>query len=61
LDVAVVADVVAAVGQRGGVPGVGPEGVDTDVGQVVQAGAEAGDVAGSVAVGEATYLTCSLA
>ena len=34
VDVAVVGDVVAAVGQRGGVPGGEPEGVDAELGEV---------------------------
>ena len=50
VDGAVVGDVVAAVGHRRGVPGGEPDGVDAEVAQVGQAGADAGEVAGAVAV-----------
>ena len=48
--VAVVGDVVAGVRHRRGVPGVDPERVDAQVGQVGQRGAMPGDVAEPVAV-----------
>ncbi len=55
VDVAVVGDVVAAVGHRRGVPGVEPQGVDAQLGQVRKAGPHAGEITGpvAVAVGEA--------
>jgi hypothetical protein len=55
VDAAVVDDVVPGVGHRRGVPGVDPDGVDPEVGEVGQAGADARDVADpvAVAVGEA--------
>src|SRR5690606_6530329 len=49
-DRAVVGDVVAAVGQRRRVPGVDPDGVDAEPGEVVELAAQAGDVAGAVTV-----------
>ena len=45
LDVAVVGDVVAGVGHRRRVPGVEPDRVDAQLGQVRQVGAHAGQVA----------------
>ncbi len=51
VDGPVVGDVVAAVGHRGGVPGVEPEGVDAELGEVGQLGADTGEVSGAVAVG----------
>src|SRR5690606_1605724 len=51
VDPAVVGDVVAAVGHRGGVPGGEPERVDAEVPQVGQARADAREVAHAVAVG----------
>ena len=58
IDRAVVRDVVAGVGQRRRVPGVEPERVDAEPGQVRQARADTGQVAGAVAVGvgEAAYV-----
>ena len=55
VDDAVVGDVVAAVGERREVPRREPDGVDAEVAQVGQPGADAGEVAGpvAVAVGEA--------
>ena len=51
VDGAVVGDVVAAVGERRGVPRVVPDGVDAEVAEVAEAGAHAGEVADAVAVG----------
>ena len=51
VDAAVVADVVAAVGERGGVERRQPDGVDPEVGQVAQPAADTGEVADAVAVG----------
>ena len=58
VDGAVVGDVVAAVGQRRRVPGVEPDGVDAEVLEVAAGGADAGEVAGAVAVrvGEAAQV-----
>jgi hypothetical protein len=49
-DVAVVGHVVAAIGQWRRIPGVDPDGVDAELGQVWQAVPKAGDVADAVAV-----------
>ena len=51
LDVAVVADVVAGVRHRRRVERADPHGVDAQLAQVRQAGADAGQVADAVAVG----------
>ena len=51
IDRPVVGDVVAAVGERRGVPGVVPDGVDAEVAEVAEPGAHAGEVADAVAVG----------
>ena len=50
VDAAVVADVVAAVGERRGVPGSDPQGVDAERLQVGEPGQQAGEVAVAVAV-----------
>ncbi len=50
VDVAVVVDVVAAVGQRGRVEGAEPDGLDTERRQVRHALGDAGQVADAVAV-----------
>ncbi len=51
VDGAVVGDVVAGVGLRGGVEGAQPHGVDAQFGQVGQPGADAGQVTHAVPVG----------
>ena len=58
VDGAVVGDVVAGVGLRGGVEGAEPDGVDAQVAQVRQPAADAGQVphAVAVAVGEAARI-----
>ncbi len=50
VDHPVVGDVVAAVLHRGQVPGVEPQGVDAEFGEVGEAGPDAREVAGAVAV-----------
>jgi hypothetical protein len=50
VDGAVVGDVVAAVGHRREVPGVEPQGVHAEFGEVGQPGADAREVSGAVAV-----------
>ena len=50
-DVAVVGDVVAAVGERRRVPRAHPDGVDAELGEVGQPLDDAGHVAGAVTVG----------
>ena len=50
LDVSVVGHVVAGVGHRRRVPGVDPQRVDAEIGEVGQPSAQARDVAGAVAV-----------
>ena len=50
VDVAVVVDVVAAVGQRRGVEGAQPHGVDAELAQVVDLARDAAQVADAVAV-----------
>lgn len=49
VDVAVVGDVVAVVGLRGGVEGAQPDPVDTQLLQVRQSGADSGEIADAVA------------
>jgi len=51
VDVAVVVDVVATIGQRGGVERAQPHRVDAQAGQVIDAGENAAEVADPVAVG----------
>ena len=51
VDVAVVGDVVAAVGERRHVPRGEPDGVDPEVAQVAEPRAHAGEIADAVAVG----------
>ena len=51
VDVAVVGDVVAAVGERRRVPGTHPDRVDTELGEVRQPVDDAVHVAGAVTVG----------
>ncbi|MPM36628.1 hypothetical protein SDC9_83227 [bioreactor metagenome] len=51
VDVAVVGDVVAAVGQGGGVEGAQPDGVDPQLLEVVDPGDDASEVTDAVAVG----------
>jgi hypothetical protein len=51
VDGPVVGDVVAPVGERGGVPRVVPDGVDAQISQMAEVGAHAGEVAHTVAVG----------
>jgi hypothetical protein len=50
VDRPVVGDVVAAVLHRGQVPGVEPQGVDAEFGEVRKPGADAREVSGAVAV-----------
>jgi len=50
LDVAVVRHVVAAVGERARVPRVEPDGVETEARDVLEPGAETGQVTDAVAV-----------
>ena len=59
VDVAVVGDVVAAVGERRRVPRTHPDGVDTEPGEVRQPVDDAVHVAGAVAVsvGERPWYT----
>ena len=58
VDGPVVGDVIAAVGQRRGVPRVVPDGVDAEVVEIAEVGAHASEVADTVAVGvgEATHV-----
>src|SRR6185436_8182526 len=50
MDVAVVADVVPTVGQRGWVPRADPERIDAELGQVGQSVDDAEDVSGAIAI-----------
>jgi hypothetical protein len=50
VDRAVVDDVVAPVRHRRGVPGREPDGVDAEVGEVAQPGADTGEVTDAVAI-----------
>src|SRR5205823_7419990 len=50
VDVAVVTDVVPAVGERRGIPRADPDGVDTQSGQVREAIEDPANVSGAVAV-----------
>ena len=58
VDVAIVADVVSAVSERGGIEGGQPDGVDSELGQIAQSAAQAGEVpdAVRVGVGEAAWI-----
>ena len=51
VDRPVVGDVVAAVGERGGVPGVVPDGVDAELTEVAEPRPHAGEIADTVTVG----------
>ena len=50
VDRAIVGDVVPVVGERRGVPGAEPQGIDAEVAQIRKLGADAGEIADPVPV-----------